>query len=348
MDSTLLANDLFSAGSGVRISPDIVAVRAEDVEATHPCLFWACPPDEAFARSIAEQGQLAPVLVDLRSGRPSLVCGFKRVTVLRGLGRPVLARAVEADEMERGLAYLADNSGRALDEGLRLAALRYFAPLLPRERLALEIGPRLGLAPRSRELGLLLGFLDLPAAFGAHLTAGRLPLAVAAVLARLAPEDLAAVEPFFRTLAWSRSAAVQFVTWLFEAGRAADRPLSALLERDGFAAILAANLSPRDAIERLLARARGLRYPTLAGLERRFSELGRRLTRGTPWRVEPVQHFESRAVELRARVGTARQLAAAAKSLAALRGLGLWDELWNLGEAGDDGEAGRDPPEAIR
>ena len=57
--------------------------------------------EDAMARSLRQYGQLSPVVVCLREGRPELLDGFKRRTAAALLPWPTLSvRVVEADDAQ--------------------------------------------------------------------------------------------------------------------------------------------------------------------------------------------------------------------------------------------------------
>ncbi|MDY7002065.1 MAG: hypothetical protein SVS15_09840, partial [Thermodesulfobacteriota bacterium] len=190
------------------------------------------------------------------------------------------------------------------------------------------VGPYLGLSPFEREWDLLRLWLRLPQDFDAYLTQGNLPLETALILARLEPSELKALGPFFFDLRWSRGNAVNFLTWLWEAGQARACGLDQLLESEGFSEILKQNLSPKDAVARLSAKARALRYPTVVRLEQDFAAASGELSAGTAWEVAPSRNFEAGSVTLSARIRDRDQLIKAVRDLENMAGSGLWETLW--------------------
>jgi len=303
-------------------------LEPEDIDLAGSWLFWAREPDQRLIASLSGLGQTTPVIVE-RGTRPlSLIAGHARVRALKDLSRPVLAVSADANPTEKGLLYLASNTGRPLTSGMRLQALRYFERLLPEEDLGSVVGPYLGLSPHEREWELLCKWLRLPRALDAYLIQGNLPLETALILARLGPLELEALSPFFSDLRWSKSNAVNLFTWLWEAGQARSCGLDQLLEPEGFTEILNQNLSPKDAMARLSAKARGLRYPTLSRLEEDFAEASRGLSAGTAWEVAPSKNFEARAVTLSARIKDRDQLIKAVQDLENMAKSGVWETLW--------------------
>ncbi len=313
-------------------SNEIRTVPADTVRVTKGHLFWAAEPDETLIDSIREFGQTAPILARDTDNGMELVAGYRRLQVLRQQGDLALARMVSAPSpLDLGLIYMADNTGRVLDDGMRLAALRYFHPLLNDAALKKDILPRLGVKPKSKDARLLATWLDLPTEWQDHLAVGRVPLAAGDVLARMDDSDRDAVTPLFQKLAWSRSNGVNVLTWLFETGKMTDTPIAEVLQRAGLADTLSQGLSPKDAIARLTAGARLARFPHLATLQDDFNRAAREITAGTAWRVTQPNNFETGGAELSIQARNNDQLAKAVKDLETMAGLSPWTTLWNLG-----------------
>jgi len=314
----------------VHLSNEIVTAPADSIRDSGSHLFWAGEPLPWLARSIGQLGQAQPVLVHETHSGLALIAGHARLTVLRSLGLPVLARlVVDPGPVDLGLIYLADNALRPLDDAMRLAALQYFAPLLDRPALAADILPRLGVNPESKDARLLLAWLDLPAIWQAHLAAGRAPLAAATVLARMTEADRDAVAPLFTDHSWSRSNAVNLLTWLFEASKMTGKPVAQVMLDANMADPAIRNLSPKDAMARLVAQAKNGRYPSLSALEARFESTAREMTAGTSWRIAQPDNFETNGVELSIRIKDPDQLAKAVRDLKAMANRPQWPRLWN-------------------
>ena len=313
-------------------SNEIRTVPANTVHASGDHLFWAAAPDNGLAESIREFGQIAPILARDADRGMELVAGHSRLQVLRQQGGLALARMVEAPTaLDLGLLYLADNAQRTLTDGMRLAALRYFRPLMDGKNMVSDILPRLGIKPKSKDARLLLAWLDLPADWQDRLDRGCVPLAGGEILARMDPADRENVAPLFDNLTWSRSNGVNVLTWLYEAGKMAGTPLAEVLDRAKLPEILDQGLSPKDAIARLTTAARLVRYPHLSALRDDFDRAAREITAGTGWRLTQPNNFETGGAELSIQVRTPEQLARAADDLKTMAGLSPWNTLWNLG-----------------
>ena len=202
--------------------------------------------------------------------------------------------------------YARSNLGRELTDGQVVAAMRYFSSLAEADHEpALEV---LGLEPRSKRMRLIRSWMSLPRHWDVFLTAGSVPLACADLLEGFSPAGLQALEALFAGLSWSRGNAVNVLTWLKEACARDGVGVGEFLDACGVDEILAAGLSPKDAMGRITQEVRLRRFPRLSDMEREFSEAARRVGAGTRWRITQPDLFESNVVEFSARPTSPAQL----------------------------------------
>jgi len=320
----------------LQLTSEIFTAPAKSIHGGGAHLFWSGNISESLKNSIAEFGQSAPVLVYNGKQGPTLAAGSARLAVLADLDRPVLARMVEgADEFSLGLLYLADNAHRTPDDAMRFKALQYFSPLLDKADLERDVLPRLRVRPKSRDARLLLDWLGLPAGWRELLGRGHLPLAAGTVLGRMADADRDALLPLFKDMSWSRSNAVNLLTWLYEAARMQGISVAEAMEKAGMPGLLDQGLSPKDTIARLCAAARQTRHPELTRLRDRFEAAAAAVTAGTGWRLTQPDNFETDGAELSLRVRDAEQLAAAVEELSGMTGNPAWETVFRPGGDND-------------
>ncbi len=309
---------------------------ASAISSTGSHIFWATQTDDTIIKSIREFGQVSPVLAQETENGLELIAGHSRVEACRQLNELVLIHIyIASDDINKGLLYLADNSQRVLDDGMRLKALQYFQPLMDGDKLKINIMPRLGIKPKSKDAKLLLAWLKLPETWQTHLANGFVPLAAGATLARMDEADRTAVEPLFSGFSWSRSNAVNVLNWLFETSKMISSPISEVMQSAGLHDILKQGLSPKDAIARLTAAAKIARYPELTALQNTFTKAAQEITVGTKWRMTQPNSFETGGAELSIQVKDAKQLAQATKDLETMATLSPWNDLWKQGGQND-------------
>ena len=318
------------------LTSEIFTASAPAIHADGAHLFWAADNHESLKASITEFGQSSPVLVRETANGLELIAGISRLSILAALGRPVLARMIQdANDIDLGLLYLADNIQRPLDDAMRLQALKYFAPRMDEAALVKDILPRLGIKPQSKDSKLFLLWLTLPEVWQVLLERGNVPLAAATVLSRMSEADQKDVEALFTGFSWSRSNAVNVLTWLFETAKMNGTSVAEVMEQAGTTTIFAQGLSPKDAIARLSTAIRQERYPELTRLQDRFSAASGEITASTRWRVTQPDNFETDGAELTIRVKDAAQLAKAVEDLSTMAASPSWNKIWNMGGTDD-------------
>lgn len=320
----------------MQLSSEIITASAESVHAGGNHLFWPDNSEESLEKSIKEFGQTTPVLAMETNNGLELIAGQARLRILRELKRPVMTRLVaEADDREKGLLFLTDNAARPMDDGMRLAALRYFRPLMDIKTLTSDILPRLGIKPKSKDAKLLIAWLDLPEVWQNLLTKGNVPLAAGTPLSRMNETDRSAVEPLFTSFSWSRSNAVNMLTWLFETSKMTSTSIGEAMKSAGLDDILNQSLTPKDGIAKLTAAMKTARYPAISQLQADFASAARELTAGSRWRMSQPNNFETGGAELTVQIKDVDQLKRAIKELEAMSEMSPWDTLWNLGKQND-------------
>lgn len=296
---------------------DWIRVYASQLDFSGAHLFWKEPPPEELCLALLEVGQLEPVLVRSEGQRYRLLSGYRRATFLAQSDQAILARCMpgQGAPVEDGLTYLHANVLRQLDDAMRIRALRYFQPLLGPGELAERIAPALRTPPRSGTWRNLLNWLALPESWDDFLHTGNIPLAAAAILNRLPPEDLETLRPYLAAWKWSQGRAVAWLTMLRETSLHRGWTMGQVLEASSSRQVLEADLAPQDALHRLTAQVRTVRYPHLERMQRRFTDLARQLLGSSRWEIAPSPDFESDAVQLRLMAKNAPELRCAAQVL---------------------------------
>ncbi|MFP4072210.1 MAG: hypothetical protein ACLFTB_09175 [Desulfovibrionales bacterium] len=295
---------------------NLLLLEPQAIDCSGPWLFWGGEPDRAFLESLGREGQIEPVLVVRQDGRNLLVAGSRRVMGLARLNLPV--RAVLADPTgpaQLGIAYLLSNWGRAVDDGMRVRALRFFCAIDVEPEGYDRVLTLLGVEPRSRQARFLGEWLTLPKDWDQLLEVENIPLAAASYLCCMGSEERDAVFPFFKGVKWSRGNALHFLTWLTEIGKRDQVPVDAVVDNLALKTHLVPELSPKDTIFRLLKGVRKSRFSQLSRLEDNFQHASRQVLAQTGWTVLQPDNFETERVEFRLTVSHRDGLEEAVKKL---------------------------------
>lgn len=309
----------------------VVRVPAQDIDCSGPWLLWPHKND-AVCRSLAHVGQLSPVLVDASGPRPLLVDGAARVAWLSEQGQDVYGLNIgSCSAQDKAMLYIYANIHRLSLDADKVRALRFFVQHdAPHIDAVMQV---LGLVPHSRPAKQALAWLALPAHWDTYLAGGALPLVCADILRLWDAHDLQAVEAIFQTLSWSRGLIVQVLTWIHEVHVRDGCDVAQVLARADVMDSVQANLSPKDAMARIAARVRALRYPELTRLEQRATDTARVLAAGTRWRMVQPDQFESDSVELAARVRSPAEVQQAVAELVRMAEHAEWAAFWPGKEA---------------
>ncbi|ACS79334.1 ParB N-terminal domain-containing protein [Maridesulfovibrio salexigens] len=315
-------------------NPSVCNLSPADVDCSGPWLLHPESPAEKLIPSLKKHGQLVPVLAVEESGKTLLVAGRARVAAASKLGMDVLVRYIDAaDDTEKAVLHLEENSARLTDESLKLSAVRFFAARMDVAELPKTVAPLLGIKPKSRDMKFWLDWMELEPEYDELLRRGHIPLAAVSVLIKLGETDRAALVRFFEKLSWSRSNAVNFLTWLYETSRRENKSVVELISAPAFPAFESAgeSESPKDAVTRFCKAAKELRYPTLSELEKVHNKIVSEICAGTKWRVEPVGSFETGEVLIQTRFKSREMMQKAMEDLESIAKFSGWEDLFELG-----------------
>lgn len=313
-------------------NPSVCSLSPADIDCSGPWLLHPESPVEKLIPSLKKHGQLVPVLAVEESGKTLLVAGRSRVAAASKLGMDVLVRYIDAaDETSKAVLHLEENSARSTDESVKLAAVRFFAARMDAAELPKTVAPLLGIKPKSRDMKFWLDWMELEPEYDELLKLGHIPLAAVSVLIKLDEADRAALISFFEKLSWSRSNAVNFLTWLYETSRRENKSIVELISVPAFEAARESE-SPKDAVTRFCKAAKELRYPKLSELEKVHNKIVSEICAGTKWRVEPVGSFETGEVMIQTRFKSREMMEKAMADLESIAKFSGWEELFELGK----------------
>ncbi len=296
----------------------------ERINFSNPCLFWAKKPDEEYIQNIKNFGQAEPVLLMTDSGEKILVAGYKRVLALQALGREVLALEIPtADSHVKGLLYFFSNQGQALDQKKIILALRYFASI---NNISEEVWRQLGIKNGSRLQVLWQSWLTLPQPWDQLLAKGNICLECSEILEKLALKDQEALYPFFAELSWSKNNSLNLLTWLAEKARMEQAKLVGIIQDLKLEKILRIDLSPNDKIKSILRVVYQARYPVLSRMKNSLNYRLRAISKGTGWRIEHKDEFESGEIIISTRIKSKQDLDNALTRLEQISNSGALDD----------------------
>lgn len=309
----------------------LYSLDATEIDCFGNWLLYPQSPAEKLIPSFKKTGQLVPVLLAKDGDKNVLIAGRARVLAAEKLGQKVNAIFVEAaDDISRAIMHLEENRSRVADDALKLATFRFFSARMETSALPKELGPLLDIKPKSRDMKLWLDWMEMDSKFDEMLVAGNIPLAAVSVLSKLSSEDCNSLIPFFEKVSWSRSNAVNFLTWLYETARREVKSVADILKEANLNPARE-NESPKDAVARLCKSAKQLRFPHLSELQKAHEKIVSEICVGTKWRVESVGNFETGEVMIQTRFKSRELMHKAIDDLESIEKFQGWETLFELG-----------------
>jgi len=302
-------------------------LSAEEIDCSGSWLVWSKQPEEGFLNSIRKWGQLQAVLISSSKQSWQLISGYKRFMACRELNRQVLAKEIKADDVAKACLYLQENAYRITKTIDFLPWARFIQSI--QENYKDLVWTELSTYIPSKELNLILTWLELPSSWDDHLLENRLTLDLAPLLAGLNSFDLQALKPFFSCLRWSKNKAKNLISHLFESAKRDQNTIAQIISDHRLDSILSQNLSPKDCQQKILQLTKEIRFPALSSLEKGFLELQKKVRQRTIWRIEPEQHFETNGFYLIALVRKKDDLLRSVDQLQGLLENGFFDQVWD-------------------
>ncbi len=261
-----------------------------------------CLVSARLETSLRDIGQLCPVmLLDGLSGRPAVVCGFRRVHALRRIGRrSVLARFLSASECNPLAAFrmaLLDNLSfrllNALEKARAVYALKHFC-CVDNETLVESYLPLLELAPHRNVLRSYLQLHLVLPDLKSLLLEGKLTLASVERLGCRSQEDQKTIAEMSEKARWSASLQRQVLDLVEELSAAGSCGIREVVEGTEITAVLNDPLlSPFQRGERAYGILYRRRNPQLSRAREKFREERLKLDLPARVRLIPEPFFET-------------------------------------------------------
>ncbi|MBI5571566.1 MAG: hypothetical protein HY914_16610 [Desulfomonile tiedjei] len=276
-------------------SPDPRDIDLDDTTYYIPC-FADLEPLEQSVRAVGIITQ--PVVQERVAGSPVPVLGRRRLTVARRVGLPQVevkvlpARMPEQDAFR--LAFWDNVTHRTFDPACTSVVVRRLLELFPRDAVAEEFLPVMGVPPRGPRLERLRIVAGLEPFVLESLASGRIHEKTCVILARLAPAERAILMQITEELGLNANKKNEIISSLVDLSIFHSRPVVDLLQDECAAAIL----SDRDAaLPERAARFRDLvrswKHPELAAQEQEFHSWRQSVVRSNRVTIRHAQGFET-------------------------------------------------------
>lgn len=255
-------------------------------------------PLDRLAASIEKIGILdAPLVQERAGGRFIPVLGRRRLQAARLIGLSRMeARIVSQDisESEGFLLAFWDNVGhRSFDPAGRAVVVRRLLELLPREVVARDFLPLLGIPPRGPRMERLRSIGGLEAHVLEALATGQILEKTALILTDLNSQERATLVDLIHHLQLNANKAAEVIEHLFDLSVLHGKPILEFLESGEVSVILRDQDIPvPERSARLRELVRGWRFPELTNKEQEFRIWSQRLPKSERISIHPTPAFE--------------------------------------------------------
>ena len=282
-------------------------IRPDEISRDFPYRLRYRLEDPALARSVAKRGVLHPILT--AGPERTVVSGHRRFQAacdlgLKEIGTFEIQGPVSGEDLFI-LALLSNWNQGWSDLDRALAVRRAVETYRMDETLLEEVLPALGLTPQRHVADEYLQVARLHPFLLELIADGRLVFRGAKILTRFSAADQ---ETFGRSVAlkaaFSANQLLQVGEWLQDLLKLEKTDLKTYVETHGLETILDHPVQDRRAkADRLHAALRALRFPRIAGQEKKFSAFSRELREESgDLTVEAPAFFEGEGFILKARV----------------------------------------------
>jgi ParB/RepB/Spo0J family partition protein len=261
------------------------------------------PDLDRLRASIKEVGLIQPVLLRRTGESYQIVCGFRRIMVLKEMG----AREVEGNEIEDDdelrlfrLALhdnLATRGLNAVEKAIALDKLMHRFGV-DRSALIARFLPLLSLETSEKILDTFLSLARMGDDMKAYVLKEEVSRSNIRKLSRFSEEDRTAILPLISSLKLGENSLRETLTYLEEISQRNRLTLRAVLEDPRIRALLAQEgLTPSQRTERLKRVLMGLRYPRMSEMEERFEKGKRELNLPRDVALNHPPYFEGRGLK---------------------------------------------------
>jgi hypothetical protein len=276
---------------------------------------------EPLLRSVMDAGVLnPPFLREKPDGKLIPVMGRRRLRTAAAVGISGIEARIIPEAVPVQDAFTTafrDNFGhRTFDSALTAVVVRRLLELFPRETVAAEFLPALGIPPRGPRLERLRAVGGLEEPILEALAGGKITMRSAVILTRIEPAERLALFEFTRNLRLNANKADEVIDRLFDLSVLHGGGLPDLIRSDRVTAILDNDrLDPPGKTNALRELLREWKFPELAGKMREFDSWRRGLDTGERIVVRPAAEFEDERVSVRIEVDSREKTESVIKAI---------------------------------
>ena len=276
--------------------------------------------------SIQDAGLIQPVLLRKTSGGYQIVCGFRRISVMRELGKSEIeSRVFEEKEMDEFQLF-----SLSLQENLTTRGFNAVEKAIALDKLIhrFQIGrnvvvktflPSFSLEPNEKILATFLSLARMEDEIKTYVLTEEVSRANIRKLSALTPGDRMALLSLISPLKLGENRLRELLTLLEETSRRDHATVKEIAGQPELQAILSQKeLTPSQKTERVKRALMGLRYPRLNQLEKTFEEKKKDLSLPSNISLHHPPFFEGKGLKIEFQFETVEEYRSILKSLSSL------------------------------
>lgn len=278
--------------------------------------------------SIQEAGLIQPVLLRKKSGGYQIICGLRRISVMRELGRPeVEARVFEEKEMDEFQFFslslhenLTTRGFNVVEKAIALDKLIHRFQISPAVVVKTFL-PSFSLEPNEKILATFLSLARMEDEIKTYVLKEEVSRANIRRLSALTPDDRMALLSLISPLKLGENRLRELLTLLEETSRRSHANVREIAGQPELRAVLSQKeLTPSQKTERVKRVLTGLRFPEFNRLEKAFEKKRKDLNLPSNISLHHSPFFEGRALRVEFQFETIEGYQAILSALSALPG----------------------------
>ena len=293
------------------------------------------PDFKNLRSSIEEIGLIQPVLLRKRLGGYQVICGFRRISVLKELGKPEIeARVFEEKEMGEFQLFslslhenLTTRGFNAVEKAIALDKLIHRFQIHP-DTVIKTFLPLFSLEPNEKILNTYLALAQMEDEIKTYVLKEEVSRSNIRRLSTLTPDDRMAILSLISPLKLGENRLRETLTFLEEISRRNQCTARDIVGRPDIQAFLSQKeLTPSQKTERVKKVLMGLRYPKRHQMEEEFEKRRRNLNLPSNLLIHHQPFFEGRGLRVEFEFETMEEYRAVLSCLANLAGKGEFIEM---------------------
>jgi ParB family transcriptional regulator, chromosome partitioning protein len=270
------------------------------------CSINFMPDIQRLRSSLLNVGLIQPLLLRRCRTGCQIVCGFRRLSLLREIGESAVDSIVfSEEEMEPREAFdfcLHENTTtrgfNTVEIGMALDRLVHLFGTDPAVVIKTYL-PLLSLETNEKILNTYLSLARMEDEIKEYVVREQVSRTNIRILAKFAPGDRVATAAVLRRVKLGENRLRELLTLLEEISRRDRRTVKEIIDGSQIGAVLGQEeLTPLQRAERLKKVLIDIRYPKLKALEDSFEERRKGLHLGSTVRLEHPPHFEGKGLKL--------------------------------------------------